>query len=141
MVTATLIYDGDCGICEASVGILGRLGCRAEMVPSNQWLRTHPDDADRCADAVVLVTDDGRVLEAERAVAGALRLSNGPAPIAGRVIDAPGVRPLAGLVYRRVAANRTRLSAALGLDACAVPVATEPDHSPQPARASRASAS
>lgn len=140
-MTATLIYDGDCGICQASVGLLARLGCRAEMVPSHEWLRTHPDDADRCADAVVLITDDGTVLEAERAVAGALRRSSVPAPIAGRVIDAPGVRRLAGLVYRRVAANRARLSAALGLDACALPAATEPDHSPQPTRASRASAS
>lgn len=132
-VTATLVYDGDCGICQASVDVLVRLGCRAAMVPSHDWLRTHPDDADRCAEAVVLVTEDGTVLEAERAVAGALRLSREPGPIAGRVIDAPGVRRLAGLVYRRVAANRTRLSAAFGLDTCAVPTTTGEPAAPEPA--------
>ncbi len=115
------MYDGDCGICQASVRALRRVGCRADMVPSHEWLVDHPDDADRCAEAVLVVTDDGRVLDAERAVAEALRLSRGPVRLAGPVLDAPGVRWAAARAYRRIAANRTRISRRLGLDACAVP--------------------
>ena len=91
------------------------------MVTSREWTATHPEDADRCADAVVLVRDDGSSLEAELAVAEALRLSRPPLPLAGAMIAAPVVRVVAGHVYRFVAAHRTRISSTLGLRACALP--------------------
>jgi len=117
---ATLVYDGDCGICDASVRLLALIGCQATAVTSRQWLVTHPDDAERCATAVLLVTDDGTVLEAEHAVAGALWLSQWPGPWLGRLIELPGVRVAAHALYRLVAANRARLSQALGLRVCAL---------------------
>lgn len=114
---AVLVYDGDCGICEASVRLLVRAKCRATPIPSQAWLLEHPDDELRCAAAALLVTDDA-VLEGEHAVAGALRLSAWPGPWLGRLIDAPGVRILARHVYRLVARNRARISSAFGLQAC-----------------------
>lgn len=119
VVAPTLVYDGDCGICQASVRLLRSLGCRAEMVPSAVWVRDHPSDAARCADAVLFVEGGGEVLAGERAIAAALRRVRRPGPLAAAVLDARGIRPLAGRVYRWVAANRARLSARLGLDACA----------------------
>ncbi len=119
------MYDGDCGICDASVRLLTRLGCRAEMVTSREWTATHPDDAERCEHAVLLVDPDGTSLEAERAVAQALRLSPLPLPWVGSLVDAPGVRVVSGYLYRLVARHRTRISSLLGLRSCALP-ATQP---------------
>jgi predicted DCC family thiol-disulfide oxidoreductase YuxK len=136
-MAATLVYDGDCGICDAGVRALRRIGCRAEMVPSQQWLRRHPEDAERCAEALLLVTDDGTVLEAELAVAEALRLSRRPASLAGAVIDAPGLRRLSARAYRRVAAGRSRLSARLGLVACALPERVDAPNTGGPLPSSR----
>jgi predicted DCC family thiol-disulfide oxidoreductase YuxK len=115
-----LVYDGDCGICQRSVRLLERVGCRVEPVASRQWLRTHPEDAERCASMVLLVSADGPILEAEHAVAGALRRSRRPLPWLGALIELPGIRSLAGCAYRLVAAHRTRISTALGLRACAI---------------------
>lgn len=117
---ATLVYDGDCGICDASVRLLALIRCRATAVTSRQWLVTHPDDAGRCASAVLLVTADGTRLEAEHAVAEALQLSRWPGPWLGRLIERPGIRVATRSLYRLVAANRARLSHALGLRACAL---------------------
>jgi len=61
------------------------------------------------------------VSEGERAVAAALRRCRRPARAIGVVIDAPGIRVLTARVYRWVAAHRARLSARLGLRACALP--------------------
>ena len=58
--------------------------------------------------------------EAEHAVAGALRLSDGPARWLGALIEVPGLHLFAKHAYRLVAANRTRISRSLGLDACAI---------------------
>jgi predicted DCC family thiol-disulfide oxidoreductase YuxK len=116
-----LVFDGDCGICSASVGFLRRAGCTARMVTSQEWTASHPEDTARVAEAVVVVTPDGRRLEAQLGVAEALRLSSRPWPAIGAVIAAPGIRVVAGWVYRLVARNRTRLSSMVGLNACALP--------------------
>jgi len=116
----TLVYDGDCGICRAAVRLVDRLGCRAVPVPSQEWLRTHPEDAERCASSVLLVSSDGTSLESEQAVAGVLRRSRWPGPWLAAVIELPGVRTVAHHLYRYVAEHRTRISAALGMTACAV---------------------
>ena len=115
------MYDGDCGICAASTRLLQRAGCVAVMVPSYDWIRSHPADAARTETSVLLVSPDGTTLEAERAVAGALRLSRWPLPWLGAFIELPGVRPVAHRAYTLVATHRRRLSTMLGLQACALP--------------------
>lgn len=120
-MATTLVYDGDCGICTASVRWLARRGCRAEMVPSGRWVADHPADAARCATSVVLVDGDGRSCEAEEAVAGALATCRGPLPWVGRLLVAPGVRLASHAAYRLVAAHRARISGWLGMTACALP--------------------
>jgi predicted DCC family thiol-disulfide oxidoreductase YuxK len=119
-VESTLVYDGDCGICQASVGLLARAGCRAVAVPSHQWLCTHPDLAERAAASVLLIDADGTVLEAEHAVAGALGSCRRPVPWLGALIELPGVRLVARRIYRLVAPHRPRISRALGLTACTI---------------------
>jgi len=126
----TLVYDGDCGICQEAVRLLDRLGCRALPVPSHEWVRTHPEDAERCASSVLLVFSDGSSLESERAITGLLRLSRGPGPWLAALIELPGVRTVAHHLYRYVADHRTRISAALGMTACTVD-----DHPPAGDRA------
>ena len=97
-----------------------RVGARVEFVPSYVWLVDHPDDAERTGSMVLLVAPDGSVAEAEHAVAGALLLSRRPATWLGALIEVPGLHLFAKHAYRLVAANRARISAALGLDACAI---------------------
>jgi predicted DCC family thiol-disulfide oxidoreductase YuxK len=123
-VPTTLVYDGDCGICQASTRLLERAGCVAVMVPSREWVRTHPEDAVRAETSVLLVSPDGTTIEAEHAVAGALRLSRQPLPLVGWFIELPGARVVAHRVYRVVATHRRRLSTTLGLTACALPGAS-----------------
>jgi predicted DCC family thiol-disulfide oxidoreductase YuxK len=117
---STLVYDGDCGICQKSVELLARIGARVEPVPSHLWLVDHPEDAERTTTIVLLVGPDGRVAEAEHAVAGTLRLARRPAPWLGALIEVPGIHLLARHAYRLVAANRARISRSLGLKACAL---------------------
>lgn len=119
--SAVLIYDGDCGICTASVRLLQRAGCRAEMVTSRRWALDRPADAERAARAVLLVTEDGSTSEAEAAVSEALRRCRRPLPWLGALIELPGMQWVAGRVYRWVADHRTAISTRLGLTACAVP--------------------
>lgn len=120
-VNPTLVYDGDCGICDASVRFLSRQRVAVHMVPSRTWLLDHPDDAARTAAAVLFVDTDGSELDGERAIAAVLRRGRAPLPWAGAVIDAPGVRHLSAWVYRLVADHRAWLSSRLGLTACAIP--------------------
>jgi predicted DCC family thiol-disulfide oxidoreductase YuxK len=120
-VEPTLVYDGDCGICQASIDLLARFGCRAVPVTSVEWLLDHPADAERCETSVLLVDADGRVTTAEHAVAGALRLCRRPGPWLATLIELPGLHLFARLAYRFVADRRTRISQALGLTACSLP--------------------
>jgi len=117
---STLVFDADCGVCQKSVELLGRVGARVQFVPSYAWLVDHPEDAERTGSMVLLVAPDGTVAEAEHAVAGALLLSRRPATWLGALIEVPGLHLFAKKGYRLVAANRARISATLGLDACSI---------------------
>jgi len=122
----TLVYDGDCGICDASVRLLRRARCDATMVTSRTWVLDHPEHAEAATTSVLLVADDGTVLEGEVAVAAVLRRCRRPLPWLGAALGLPLVRVAAHHVYRLVADHRTRLSALVGLRACAVPDGTGP---------------
>ena len=109
-----VVYDGDCGICEASA----------------QWIRKHVQVVDVVSHydyglehiyAVWFVTSAGR-REGAAAVAEILRLSDVPVMrVVGRVIDLPVVRTIAAGIYWLIARNRRHLSRLFGLKACGLP--------------------
>jgi predicted DCC family thiol-disulfide oxidoreductase YuxK len=116
-----VIFDGDCAICTTLSGVIERrLRPPAAVQP---WQRldlaayglTEVD----CIEALQYVDADGQVYAGELAVARLLRASRWWARPAGVVIGLPGVRSVAGVVYRWVARNRSRLPG--GTPACAVP--------------------
>ena len=118
---STLVFDADCGICQKSVELLGRVGARVEFVPWYVWLvdhrerrRAHPVDG--AAGRARRPCGRGRAHGGRRT----LLLSRRPATWLGALIEVPGLHLFAKHAYRLVAANRARISAALGLDACAI---------------------
>jgi predicted DCC family thiol-disulfide oxidoreductase YuxK len=119
-VRTTLIYDGDCGICTRLAGFARWLRPRAEVRASQELdLAAYGVTAAQCAEALQLVTAEGRVYSAQDAVARLLLISRPVWRPAGLVLLLPGVNALAGAGYRWLARNRYRLPGAT--DACAVP--------------------
>ena len=121
-----LVFDGDCGICTTLSRIVVRwLRPPAAVRPWQQLpLEEYGLTPQRCAEALQYVDADGRVHAAEMAVARLLRVSRPWFRPLGVVIALPGVRQVAGLVYRWVARNRSRLPG--GTPACAVPPPSSP---------------
>lgn len=130
MPAATLIYDGDCGVCtRLSRTVTTTVRRRPEDFAVSAYQDV--DDlaavgltAQACDEALQWVAADGRVSSAQDAVARVL-LAGRPAlrPL-GAVILLPGVNALAGIVYRWVALNRHRLPG--GTPACSLPAAQRP---------------
>ncbi|MSO15216.1 MAG: hypothetical protein CK521_07175 [Acidimicrobium sp.] len=109
-----VVYDGDCGICEASGRWIIAHIPAVDVVSHHQYGLTH-------IGAVWYVTDTGR-LEGAVAVSAILQLANSRVYRAiGVVIGLPGVRLIAGLVYALVARNRRHISRLLGMNACGLP--------------------
>jgi predicted DCC family thiol-disulfide oxidoreductase YuxK len=114
MSNAVVVYDGDCGICEAS----------------SRWILRHVDSVSVLSHreyglehigSVWLVSDQGR-LEGARAVATILKMARGKLLNAvGIVIDLPVIRTLAAGVYYLIARNRRHLSRLFRMKACAIP--------------------
>jgi predicted DCC family thiol-disulfide oxidoreductase YuxK len=116
-----VIFDGDCGICTTLAGVIERrLRPPAAVQPWQRLdLAAYGLSAAECTEALQYVDADGRVYAGELAVSRLLRASRPWARPAGIVIGLPGVRSVAGVVYRWVARNRSRLPG--GTPACAVP--------------------
>jgi predicted DCC family thiol-disulfide oxidoreductase YuxK len=118
-----IIYDGDCGFCTASVNRLVR------------HARSHPDylpwqsldlaryglTPEQCQKRMYYTAPDGVVRGGAGAVAATLRNSSMPWPAAGVFLSLPGVRGIAEIVYRKIAANRYRMPGASA--SCALPAA------------------
>jgi predicted DCC family thiol-disulfide oxidoreductase YuxK len=121
-----VIFDGDCGICTTLARVVeARLRPPAAVRPWQRLdLGAYGLTELQCAEALQYVDADGRVFAAEMAVARVLQASRPWARPVGYVIALPGVRSLAGVVYRWVARNRSRLPG--GTPACAVPPAAAP---------------
>jgi predicted DCC family thiol-disulfide oxidoreductase YuxK len=121
-----VIFDGDCGICTTLAGVIEtRLRPPGAVQPWQRLDLTAYGLTDlQCTEALQYVAADGTVYAAERAVAQLLRASRPWARPAGVVLELPGVRWVAGVVYRWVARNRSRLPG--GTPACAVPARTSP---------------
>lgn len=117
-----LVFDGDCGFCTTSARLGERL-LGLEHVQPWQFLDLEPLGLteQQCNEAVQWVAADGTVSSAERAVIAALRRAGGAWSVLGRIMALPVIRGLAGVLYRWVARNRTRLPG--GTPACALPSA------------------
>jgi predicted DCC family thiol-disulfide oxidoreductase YuxK len=124
-----VIFDGDCAICTTLAGVIERrLRPPAAVQPWQRLdLPAYGLTAETCTEALQYVDADGTVYAAELAVARLLKASRPWARPAGYVIELPGVRSVAGVVYRWVARNRSRLPG--GTAACAVPP-RPPAHQP-----------
>ena len=122
-MTATrpiLVFDGDCGFCAASAD-RARRWLRVPVVEPWQQLDLAALglSASRCSQAVCWVGVDGRVVDAERAVAAAMCHRGGAWAVLGRLTLIPGLRHIAGVIYRALSRNRHRLPG--GSPACSNP--------------------
>ncbi|HLP22987.1 MAG TPA: DUF393 domain-containing protein [Microbacteriaceae bacterium] len=118
---ATLIYDGDCGVCTVAADwVRHRLRAATDVIASQ---RIDPGafglSVRDVAERVWLVTDSGRY-GGHEAVAELLRLQPEPAwRVLGSVMRIPPISWLARLTYAVVARNRHRIR--VGPVRCEVP--------------------
>lgn len=121
-----LLFDDDCGFCRRTVdwlrrhGALRGTGAAAWQTLDRATLPVPPERLDR----EVILVDGAAVRGGAAALAGAMGGGRLPWRLVGGVLRAPGVRVLAGYVYRRVAANRYRMPG--GTAACQLPSAERP---------------
>lgn len=118
----TLIFDGDCGICRRSVDWVRKVDRdgRIEPVPyqaSSVEERFPGIPRSDMESAMQLVASDGRRWQGARAAEELLRLVPGWSLLAP-FFRVPGVRWVAGHVYRAVARNRRHLGCG---EHCALP--------------------
>lgn len=118
----TVVYDADCGVCQASVAWLRRRDLRgAFRYAGNDAVPLPPGvTLEETRHTVVVLDGSGRKHVRAEAIARLLRELRGYRALAA-LLTAPGVNALANFAYDRFAKHRHRISAALGLRACAVP--------------------
>ncbi len=131
-----LIFDGDCAFCTSTATFVERRlhrpgGPNARLVP---WqftdLAALGTTEQRARSEVLWVRPDGQVTGGATAFADWLRFRGGVFGGLGRAMGLPGVRVLAGVVYRFVARYRGRLPG--GSPACALPAGKLPVGAPTP---------
>ena len=116
-----VVYDADCGVCQASVAWLRKRDRKGVFRFVGNDLAELPSGVSREeTEHTMIVLDGARKLVRAEAVARVLRELPPWAPIAA-LLRAPGIRRFAGWGYDRFARNRHRISAALGMRACAIP--------------------
>ena len=118
--TPLLIFDGDCAFCTSSVRFIER---RIRRHPRLQpWQRSDLAGLgltqEQCETAVQLI-ENGRVTSAHVAVARLLIYGKRGWAVLGYLLLAPGIKQIAGVVYRWVAKNRDRMPG--GTAECALP--------------------
>jgi predicted DCC family thiol-disulfide oxidoreductase YuxK len=117
----TLVFDGDCGLCTTSARFVERRLATPDLVVV-AWQRADLAGlgltAAECTEAAQWVAADGTHAAGAQAIAAVLVGRGGPWRVLGRLLQAPGVRRLAAVAYRWVAANRDRLPG--GTPACKV---------------------
>jgi len=116
-----VVYDADCGVCQASVAWIRKRDRRGVFQFVGNDAAELPAGVSREETEHTLVVLDGpRKLVRAEGVARILRELPGWAPVAA-VLRAPGIRLLANWGYDRFAQHRHRISAALGMRSCALP--------------------
>ena len=118
--TPLLIFDGDCAFCTSSVQFIER---RIRRHPRIQpWQRSDLAGLgltqEQCESAVQLI-ENGRVTSAHVAVARLLIYGKRGWAVLGYLLLVPGIKQIAGVVYRWVAKNRDRMPG--GTAECALP--------------------
>ncbi|MBM7797756.1 putative DCC family thiol-disulfide oxidoreductase YuxK [Microlunatus panaciterrae] len=125
--TPWLIFDGDCAFCTSSATWVAerlqrRDGTDAKLVP---WQFTDLErlgtTSERARSEVLWLTPDGTFYGGAQAFAQWLRYRGGAYGVLGTAMTLPGIRQLAGAVYRLVADHRDRMPG--GTPACALPPA------------------
>ena len=115
-----VVYDADCGVCQASVAWVRNRDRRSVVAFVGNDATELPAGVSRDeTEHTMVVLDGGRKFVRAEGVARILRELRGWSAL-GAVLRAPGVRQLANLGYDAFAKRRHRVSAALGLRACAV---------------------
>jgi len=116
-----VVYDADCGVCQASVAWVKRRDRRGVVQFVGNDAADLPAGVSReeTEHTIVVLDGDRKLLRAE----GAARILRelGAWSAVGAIIGAPGIRRLTNWAYDRFARNRHRISAALGMRACALP--------------------
>ena len=122
-----VVYDADCGVCQASVAWVRKRDRRGIFqFVGNDAADLPPGVSREETEHTVIVLDRGRKLVRAEAVARILREFRGWSAI-GALLRAPGVRHFARWGYEKFAQNRHRVSAALGVRACAMPKRKYPE--------------
>jgi predicted DCC family thiol-disulfide oxidoreductase YuxK len=119
----TVVYDADCGVCQATVAWLRRRGSFDFVGNDADPLPAGVDRAE--TEHTVVVLDGPRKLVRAQAVSRLLRELRGWS-VLGNLMRAPGVRRLADFGYDQFARRRHRVSAALGMTVCDVSAASAP---------------
>lgn len=120
-----LIYDGDCGFCTRSAGLVARLPVSVGLVPWQEAdLGALGVSEQRAREEVIWVGPAGTVRGGAAAVAEVFRHCRLPWRPVGWLLSAPGVRVLADRCYRWVSANRSRLPGTT--PACQLPADQRP---------------
>ena len=114
-----VLFDASCGFCFQTIRVLARLdpGGRLELVGNDQRERM-PKGVDEALTEETLVVVDpesGVISIGARAFAEIFRCLPFGRPVAWLLVI---TRPIADVVYRVVARNRSRISVMLGLAAC-----------------------
>ena len=113
---AICIFDADCGICQSSVRLAGRLGAHVDFIGLQAFdFANAPEDLtwERAQSEVVFLAPSGKTFGGAAAVAQILRTSR-VAPL-GAILDSRLMLPAANVVYSWVARNRSRLPQACGV--------------------------
>jgi predicted DCC family thiol-disulfide oxidoreductase YuxK len=121
----TVIFDGDCGICQA-------LRRRVQALDTGGNLRFVPYQTgdlqaaapgltrELASRSLIFVRDDGRRFQGARAAFETLRQLPGLWGVIGSIAAFPPLSLLAGPFYRLIARNRGAISRRLGLDVCQI---------------------
>lgn len=105
-----MLNDADCGFCMRTARLVPRLGVDVDSSTVQAAdLDALGVDADRAVVEMPYVHPDGRVDYGHRAFAAILRTGPLPWRVVGRLMTLWPVEPVAGRVYRWVAANRHRM--------------------------------
>lgn len=114
MAAGIVVYDGDCGICQASARWIERHVPDVEVVSHHEYGVTELGS--------VWFIDSDAMHEGAEAVSELLRKAPGTGlRVTGRAMSLPGVRMVSRGAYRVVAKNRRLISRAMRMNACALP--------------------
>jgi predicted DCC family thiol-disulfide oxidoreductase YuxK len=115
-----VVFDADCGVCRASVEWVRKRDRRKVFEFIGNDAEALPAGVDRAqTEHTAIVIDGGRKLTRGEAVSRVLRELRGWS-IAGQPQQLPGLKELANVGYDQFAKRRHRVSAAMGLNACAI---------------------